>query len=175
MVVKDTIRTKVEVNTVIKDIRIKINTRIKVIEDKTKAIMVIPDHMTTINIILDLMLVQVNYHLHSLLRGIILRTSFPPSSLSTSSPRSSPHKPSRPSPRSDLAENSVVEGKLMSSGAGYNPGNTQQQCQGSQNFHQADGREQGQVKQYFEYSTCTSFPFSLSFSLPSCLHRPGRT
>lgn len=48
--------------------------------------------------------------------------------------------------------------KLIDSGAGYNPGNTQQQYQGSQNFHQADGREQGQVKQYFEYSTCTSFP-----------------
>jgi len=58
--------------------------------------------------------------------------------------------------------------KLIGRGAGYNPGNTQQQYQASQNFHQADGREQGQVKQYFEYSTCTSC-FSLLLSPPSHL------
>jgi hypothetical protein len=138
MVVKDTIRTKVKVNTAIKDIRTKINTRTKVIEDKTKAIMAIPDHTTRINIILDIMLVQVNFHLRSLLRGIILRMSF------------SSFLPSPP------FGTSLAWRSLIISGAGYNPGNTQQQYQGSQNLHQADGREQGQVKQYFEYSTCTS-------------------
>jgi hypothetical protein len=162
MVVKDTIRTKVKikVNTVIKDIRIKdTRTKIKInIEDKDKAIMeveiTILDHTTRINIIQDLMLVQVISHLRSLLRDIILRMSF------------SSFLPSPP------FGTSLPWRSLMSSGAGYNPGNTQQQYQGSQNFHQADGREQGQVKQYFEYSTCMSLPsssLSLFLILPSSL------
>jgi hypothetical protein len=167
------INTKVKVNTAIKDIRIK-GTRTKTdirIEDKAKGIMEIriPDHTTRINIILDIMLVLVISHLRSLLRGIILRTSPGPLLLSyTPSPMSPPCLPTifvSDSPQVKLRA-------LICSGAGYNPGNTQQQYQGSQNFHQADGREQGQVKQYFEYSTCTFFP-SPSPTL-ICLHLLGR-
>lgn len=75
MVINTKVKDSLKVNTAIKDIRTK-DTRIKTkINIEDKAIMAIPDHTIRINIILDSMLVLVNYHLHSLLRGIILRTS----------------------------------------------------------------------------------------------------
>ena len=71
MVVKgmDKIHMAINTNTRTKDTRTKIS-----IEDKAKVILEVPDHTIRINTILDSMLVQVIYHLQTLLRGIILRT-----------------------------------------------------------------------------------------------------
>lgn len=64
----------------------------------------------------------------------------------------------------------------MGRGAGYNPGYQQQQRYSSaqdidnygydqdneRRYHEADGREQGAVKQYFEYSRCEWVGFAIT-------------